>query len=51
MEDQLIYYAVAIVAIIIALILLKRFVGCLFRTIITVVLIAILAYIYFMYIK
>lgn len=40
-------YALAIVAIIIAFILIKKFVGCVFRIIITLVLLAILAYIYF----
>lgn len=48
--NELTYYALAIVAIIIAVILLKRFVGCLFRIIVTVVLMAILAFIYY-YVK
>ncbi|MBQ9236845.1 MAG: hypothetical protein IJ183_03090 [Prevotella sp.] len=39
-------YALAIIAIIIAFILLKRFVGCLFRIVITLILLAVLAYIY-----
>lgn len=51
MTDQLTYYALAIVAIIIAAILVKRFVSCLFRIIVTVILMAILAYIYYMYIR
>lgn len=45
--NELTYYALAIVAIIIAVILLKRFVGCLFRIIVTVVLMAILAFLYY----
>jgi ABC-type transport system involved in cytochrome c biogenesis permease subunit len=48
--NELTYYALAIVAIIIAVILLKRFVGCLFRIIVTVVLMAILGAIYY-YVK
>ena len=48
--NELTYYALAIVAIIIAVILLKRFVGCLFSIIVTVVLMAILGAIYY-YVK
>lgn len=51
MEHQMVYYVLAILAIIIAVILIKRFVGCLFRIIVTVVLTAVLAYIYFMYLR
>ena len=40
-------YIIAIVAIIIAFILIKRFVGCVFRIIVTLILCAILAYLYF----
>ncbi|MBR4275665.1 MAG: hypothetical protein IKQ32_01690 [Prevotella sp.] len=40
-------YILAIVAIIVAFILIKRFVGCIFRIIITLILIAILALIYY----
>ena len=40
-------YIIAIVAIIIAFILIKKFVGCVFRIIITLILCAILAYLYF----
>ena len=51
MTNEIYYYAIAIIAIIIAMILLKRFVGCLFRIIVTVVLMAILGYIYWMYLR
>jgi hypothetical protein len=51
MTNEIYYYAIAIIAIIIAVILLKRFVGCLFRIIVTVVLMAILGYIYWMYLR
>jgi len=40
-------YIIAIVAIIIAFILMKKFVGCVFRIIVTLILCAILAYLYF----
>ncbi len=39
-------YIIAIIAIIIAFILIKKFVGCVFRIIITLILCAILAYLY-----
>ena len=42
-------YIAAIVAIIVAILLLKRFVSCLMRSIITLALMAILAYLYFTY--
>lgn len=45
--ETLIYYLTALAAIIIAVMLIKRFVGCLIRTIITIVLVAVLAFIYF----
>lgn len=44
------HYIIAIIAIIIAIYLIKRFVGCLIRTVIGIVLSLILAYIYYMYI-
>ena len=40
-----------LVAIIIGVILIKRVVSCLFRTIVTIVLIAIFAYIYYYYLR
>ena len=43
--DQIIYYAMIIVAIIIAVILVKKVVGCMLRTAIGIVLVAILWYI------
>lgn len=51
MTNEIYYYGIAIIAIIIAVILLKRFVSCLFRIIVTVVLMAILGYIYWMYLR
>lgn len=47
--DNFTLYIVAIVAILIAAFLIKRFVGCLFRTIVTIILIIILAILYFTY--
>ena len=38
-------------AIIIAFLIIKRVVSCMVRTVVTLVLIAILAYIYYMYLK
>ena len=49
--ENLVYYLALIVAIIIGVILIKRFVSCLFRTIITLVLVAIFAYIYYFYLR
>ena len=40
-------YIIAIAAIIIAFILIKKFVGCIIRIVITLILCAILAYLYF----
>ena len=45
------YYIALLVAIIIGVILIKRVVSCLFRTIVTLVLIAIFAYIYYFYLR
>lgn len=45
------YYIALLVAIIIGVILIKRFVSCLFRTIVTLVLVAIFAYIYYYYLR
>ncbi|NPD80435.1 hypothetical protein HPS57_00360 [Prevotella sp. PINT] len=45
--ENLTYYALCIVAFIIGVWLLKRCVGCLIRTIITIIILAGLAYIYF----
>lgn len=45
----MIQYIIAIVAIIIAALLIKNVVSCLFRTIVTLALMAVLAYLYFTY--
>ena len=45
------YYIALLVAIIIGVILIKRVVSCFFRTIVTIVLIAIFAYIYYYYLR
>ncbi len=42
-------YIIAILAIIVAILLIKKFVGCMIRTIITFVLIAILIALYYAY--
>lgn len=48
---NLVYYLALVAAIVIGVILIKRFVSCLFRTIITLVLVAIFAYIYYYYLR
>lgn len=48
--ENLVYYAACLIAVIIGIYLFKRFVGCLIRSIITFIFIAILAYIYVYYI-
>lgn len=45
------HYIIAIIAIIIAAILIKNMVSCLFRTIVTFVLLALLTYLYFNYLS
>ncbi len=42
-------YIIGIIAIIIAVVLIKRFVGCLVRSAVTIALVAVLAYLYFHY--
>lgn len=49
--ENLAYYAACIVAVIIGIYLFKRFVGCLVRSVITIVFIAILVYIYVYYLS
>lgn len=49
--DSLIYYLALVAAIVIGVILIKRFVSCLFRTIVTLVLLAIFGYIYYFYLR
>lgn len=44
-------YIIGIVAIIIAIILIKRFVGCMIRTVVTLALIAVLAALYYFYLS
>lgn len=48
---NLVYYLALVAAIVIGVILIKRFVSCLFRTIVTLVLVAIFAYIYYYYLR
>ena len=45
------YYAAMLGAIIIAFLIIKRVVSCMVRTVVTLVLIAVLAYIYYMYLR
>lgn len=45
------HYIIAIIAIIIAVILIKRVVSCLFRSIVTIALMVILAYLYYTYLS
>lgn len=49
--ETLIYYLTALAAIIIAVMLIKRFVGCLIRTIVTIGLIIVLGVIYFYFLR
>ena len=44
-------YAAMLVAIIIAFLIIKRVMSCMVRTVVTLVLIAVLAYIYYMYLR
>ena len=45
------YYAAMLAVIIIAFLIIKRVVSCMVRTVVTLVLIAVLAYIYYMYLR
>ena len=45
------YYAAMLAAIIIAFLIIKRVVSCMVRTAVTLVLIAVLAYIYYFYLR
>ena len=49
--DNIGYYVAMLAAIIIAFLIIKRVVSCMIRTVVTLVLIAILAYIYYMYLR
>ncbi len=44
-------YAAMLAAIIIAFLIIKRVMSCMVRTVVTLVLIAVLAYIYYMYLR
>ena len=45
------YYAAMLAAIIIAFLIIKRVVSCMGRAVVTLVLVAVLAYIYYMYLR
>lgn len=45
------YYAAMLAAIIIAFLIIKRAVTCMVKTVVTLILVAVLAYIYFMYLR
>ena len=45
------YYADMLAAIILAFLIIKRVVSCMVRTVVTLVLVAVLAYIYYMYLR
>lgn len=47
--NDFVFYALCIVALMIAVIVVKRVVSCFIRSVITLALIAALAYLYFMY--
>lgn len=49
--ENLGYYLALVAAVVIGVILIKRFVSCLFRTIITLALVAIFAFIYYYYLR
>lgn len=44
--ENIVYYAMCVIAIIVGIYLLKKFVGCLVRTVITLILIAFLVWVY-----
>ena len=44
-------YAAMLAAIIIAFLIIKRVMSCMVRTVVTLVLVAVLAYIYYMYLR
>ena len=45
------YYAAMLAAIIISFLIIKRVVSCMIRTVVTLVLIAVLVYIYYFYLR
>ncbi|MCF0202437.1 MAG: hypothetical protein HUK08_03640 [Bacteroidaceae bacterium] len=51
MSTDFTYYILCIIAIILAAIIIKRVAGCMIKAVITIILIAALAYIWFMYLR
>ena len=49
--ENIVYYAMCVIAIIVGIYLLKKFVGCLVRTVITLILIAFLVWVYFTFFR
>lgn len=49
--NSFVFYALCIIALVIVVMVLKRAVSCMLRSVITIALIAVLAYIYFMYLR
>lgn len=47
--ENLVYYASCVIVVLIGIWLIKRFVGCLLRSVVTIIVIAALAYIYWVY--
>ena len=47
MENNFAYYVFALVAVVVAFLVIKKVASCLFRTIVGVVVVAVLAYLYF----
>ena len=51
MENNLTQYIIAFVAIVVAFVIIKKVASCLIRSIVGIVLVAVLAYLYFMYLR
>ncbi len=51
MENNLMQYIIAFVAIVVAFVIIKKVASCLIRSIVGIVLVAVLAYLYFMYLR
>lgn len=49
--ENIIYYIAMLAAVIIAFLIIKRVVSCMVRSIVTLVLVAVLAYIYYTYLR
>ncbi|MBP5258362.1 MAG: hypothetical protein J6Z41_06460 [Prevotella sp.] len=45
--DNILYYVIALIAIIIGVVILKKVASCLLKTVFTIILLAILAYLYY----